>query len=161
MGGPRHTVCQHSLQLDLQTFDHQTNQLILPSSLQASQGVSIELTDSAGFLSFGYGQHPHPHHWRAELHLYYLQFSELCKACTCCKQYDALWNSFAQAEVTGNVTKQQLPGLLADWGKRQPQFCQHAQRLRYGPKLSAEVFDRAIIQGVTFSTPTPRAKRSL
>ncbi|DBA87959.1 TPA: hypothetical protein ACH3X1_004944 [Trebouxia sp. C0004] len=83
-----------------------------------------------------------------------LQFSELCKACTCCPAYDALWMDFLQAEVGGGVTKRRLPGLLDewyDWGRCQPQLCQLAQQLCYGPKLSAEVFDRATIQGVPFS----------
>ena len=147
---------------NLQTFDHQTNELILPSFLQANQGVSIQLTDSHGFLAFGFGQHPDPNHWRAELHRYYLQFPELCKACTCCQTYDALWNRFLQAEVSGSVSKQRLPGLLDqwyDWGKNQPQFCQHAHRLCYGPKLSAEVFDRATIEGVSFSTTKTEGKK--
>ncbi|DBB04048.1 TPA: hypothetical protein ACH3X1_013103 [Trebouxia sp. C0004] len=38
---------------DLQTFDHQTNELILPSFLQANQGVSA---DSHGFVPFGFGK---------------------------------------------------------------------------------------------------------
>ena len=152
---------------DLQTFDHQTNELILPSFLQTVQGVSIQLADSHGFVPFGFGQHPDPNRWRAELHLYYLQFPELCKACTCCSAYDALWKRYLQAEVCGGhhgVTKQRLPGLLDQWyvwGKRQPQLCQHGIRLCYGPKLSAEVFDRATIQGVPFSTTkTEGMKRS-
>lgn len=145
---------------DLQTFDHQTNELILPSFLQANHGVSIQLADSHDFVP--YGQHPDHNHWRAELHLYYLQFPELCKACTCCPTYDALWKRFMQAEVSGGVTKRRLVGLLDQWyvwGKCQPQLCQHAHLLCYGPKLTAEVFDRATIQGVPFSTTKTEGKK--
>ncbi|DBA98717.1 TPA: hypothetical protein ACH3X1_014490 [Trebouxia sp. C0004] len=97
-----------------------------------------------------------------ELHLYYVQFPELCKACTCCPAYDALWMNFLQAEVGGGVTKRRLPGLLDewyDWGRCQPQLCQLAQQLCYGPKLSAEVFDRATIQGVPSSTTKTEGKK--
>ncbi|DBA87879.1 TPA: hypothetical protein ACH3X1_004870 [Trebouxia sp. C0004] len=80
----------------LQTFHHATKQLILPSFLQASEGVAIDMTDSRGFVSFGFGQHQDPHRRRAELHLYYLHFPELAKGCACCGEYDTMWNRFVQ-----------------------------------------------------------------
>ena len=75
-----------------------------------------------------------------------------------------LYGRGMQAEVRGGVTRQRPPGLLDQWyvwGKCQPQLCQHGIRLCYGPKLSAEVFDRATIQGVPFSTTKLRARRDL
>ncbi len=144
------------------TFDGSTNQLILPTFLQAHQGVSIEMSDSSGFQSFGSLQFPDKHHWQAELHLFYMQFPELCQACTCCKQYNELWDRFMQAEVSGTATKQRLPGLLQEWhrwAKQQPDLCQQAKMLCLGPRRTVEVFDRATIQGVPFSTTKTEGKK--
>ena len=66
-----------------------------------------------------------------------------------------------QAHVSGNVTKQRLPTLLdawAEWGRCQSDLCQHAQRLCTGPRQTVEVFDRATIQGVSFSTTATEGK---
>lgn len=146
----------------LHTFDRDTNELILPSFLQAHQGADIEMRDSQGGHRFGHSQRPDPNAWQAELHLFYLQFPELCQVCECCPKYEELWSSFVQAEVSGNVTKQRLPSLLHDWfrwGSQQPQFCQHAQALCSGPRLSVEVYDRAVIQGVEFSSMQTEGKK--
>ncbi|DBA91470.1 TPA: hypothetical protein ACH3X1_003106 [Trebouxia sp. C0004] len=80
------------------------------------------------------------------------------------RAYDALRKEFMQAEVSGGVTKRRLVGLLDQWyvwGRLQPQLCQHAHRLCYGPKLTAEIFDIATIQEVPVSTTkTEGNKRS-
>ena len=99
----------------LHTFDRGTNELILPHFLQAHEGIHIELKDSPGTRLFGHSQRPDPNSWQAELHLFYLQCTELCQACECCPKYDELWNSFVQAEVSGHVTKHRLPELLSRW----------------------------------------------
>ena len=147
----------------MRTFDDSTNQFILPTFLQAHQGVSIELSDSSGFKSFGFGRFPDKHHWQAELHLFYVQFPELCQACTCCGQYNDLWDRYKQAEVSGTATKQRLPGLLEEWhkwGQQQPDLCQQAKMLCSGPRRTAKVFDKATIQGVPFSTTKTEGKKT-
>ena len=149
----------------MSTFNATTNQLVLPSFLQAHEGVSTDRSHSSGFLTFGIGQLPDNHHWQAELHLFYLQFPELCHACTCCNncgQYNELWERYMQAEVSDNVTKQCLPELLGQWytwGQQQPDLCQQARRLCSGPLKSAQVFDRATIQGIRFSTTKTEGKK--
>ena len=146
----------------LPTFDSATNELLLPSFLQAHEGVSIDLFDSSGFLTFGIGQLPDKHSWQAELHLFYVQFPEFCQACTCCGQYHELWARYMQAEVSGSITKQRLPELLGKWykwGKHQPDLCQHARQLCSGPLRSSQVFDQATIQGVRFSTTKTEGKK--
>ncbi|KAL3134392.1 hypothetical protein ABBQ38_006453 [Trebouxia sp. C0009 RCD-2024] len=137
----------------------------LEVSLEVALEIALECLHpegSAGLQAFGFGQHPDPHQWRAELHLYYVAFPELCGACACCQPYDALWTSFVQTEVSGSITRDRLPELLEQWyawGKQQPTSCEQAQRLCYGPKLSVEVFDRATIQGVRFSTTKTEGKK--
>ena len=118
--------------------------------------------DSPGFTTFGIGQRLDTHHWQAELHLFYLQFPELCQACTCCGQYNELWERYVEAFVSVSVTKQRLPQLLLQWyrwGQRQPDLCQQARRLCSGPKKTAQVFDRATIQGIRFSTTKTEGKK--
>ena len=148
----------------MQTFDHATNQLILPSYLQAHEHVPIELTDSQGSKCFGFGQYPDRHAWRAELHLYYVQEPDLCKSCDCCPDYKQLWLNFAQTQVSGSITKKRLPDLLNDWyqwSKQQPDLCEAARVLCYGPKLTAQIYDRATIDGVAFATTGQKARRDL
>ena len=144
------------------TFIPETNQLVLPSFLEAHEGVSIEMSDSPGHTTFGISQSPDHHHWQAELHLFYVQFPELCQACTCCGQYDQLWQRFMREEVSGSVTKQHLPVLLEQWyrwGQQVPEFCQQARQLCSGPLKTVEVFDRATIQGIRFSTTKTENKK--
>ncbi|DBA95122.1 TPA: hypothetical protein ACH3X1_002632 [Trebouxia sp. C0004] len=62
----------------LPTFNSSTNELLLPSFLQAPEGVSIDMFDSSGFVTFGIGQLGDKHFWQAKLHLFYVQFPELC-----------------------------------------------------------------------------------
>ncbi|DBA90689.1 TPA: hypothetical protein ACH3X1_003906 [Trebouxia sp. C0004] len=67
-----------------------------------------------------------------------------------------------QVEVSGSVTKQRLPELHGKWyerGKRQPDLCQQARQLCSGPLKSAQVFDRATIQGIRFSTTETEGKK--
>ena len=88
----------------LPTFNSATNELLLPNFLQAHEGVSIDMFDSPGFFTFGIGQLPDNHSWQAELHLFYVQFPELCQACTCCGQYHShgsatcKWKSVAASQ---------------------------------------------------------------
>ena len=119
------TAFSHSLK----TFDREITQLILPSFLQAGEGVAIDMIDGR-FEAFGFCHRPDPNRWRAELHLFYLQFTELTNGCACCGAFNVLWDCYVQAEVSGNVTKQRLPTLLdawAEWGQCQTDMCQHAQ----------------------------------
>ncbi|DBB07211.1 TPA: hypothetical protein ACH3X1_011776 [Trebouxia sp. C0004] len=105
---------------------------------------------------------PDKHSWQAELHLFYVQSPELCQACTCCGRYDELWERYMQVEVSGSVTKQRLSELLGkwyEWGKRQPDFCQQARQLCSGPLKSAQVSDRATLQGI-FSTTKTEGKKN-
>ena len=85
------------------TINAATNELLLPSYLQAHEGVSIDMFDSSGFLTFGIGQLLDNHSWQAELHLFYVQFLELCQACTCCGQYDELWERYMQINFLETV----------------------------------------------------------
>ena len=55
-----------------------------------------------------------------------------------------------------------LQGLLEEWykwGQQQPDLCQQAKMLCFGPCQTAEVFDRSTIQGVPFSTTKTKGKK--
>ena len=74
--------------------------------------------------------------------------------------YHALWHSFEQAEVSRSVTRQRLPELLdawQAWGQQYYGLCEHAQ-LCHGSRLLVQVYDRAIFQGVRFSTTKTEGK---
>ena len=74
-----------------------------------------------------------------------------------------MWERYMQDEVSGSVTKQRLPELLGksyEWGKQQQNFCQQAHHLCSGPPKSAQVFDRATVQGIRFSTTKSEGKKN-
>ncbi|DBA78705.1 TPA: hypothetical protein ACH3X1_008618 [Trebouxia sp. C0004] len=61
-----------------------------------------------------------------------------------------------------SVTKQRLPVLLRKWyawGQRQPDLFRIARQLCSGPLKSGQVFDRATIQGIRFSTTKSEGKK--
>ncbi|DBA98603.1 TPA: hypothetical protein ACH3X1_014397 [Trebouxia sp. C0004] len=67
-----------------------------------------------------------------------------------------------QVEISGSVRKQRLPVLLGkwyQWGQQQPDLFQQARQLCSGPLKSAQVFDRATIQGIRFSTTKTEGKK--
>ncbi|KAL3154528.1 hypothetical protein ABBQ32_013988 [Trebouxia sp. C0010 RCD-2024] len=147
------------------SFDRTTNQLILPSFLQACQGVPIHIYDSIGSTTFGINQKPDKHDWQAELHRFYCQFPELCGYCKCqpeAEQYDALWLRFLNETGMSNPSKQDLPDALqqwSSWAEAQPELCEHTQQLCYGPMRSVEVFDRARIENANSSTNATKGKK--
>ena len=146
------------------TFDRLTNELILPEFLQAQPAsVKITMSDSSGIKCFGVGQHPDNFDWRAELHSFYCQFPEWCAQCSCCdKSYDELWSKFLVDTSTTKPTRAQLPNALKQWhawANQQPDLCEHAQRLCYGPRCQVTVYDRAQIGGASFSAMTTEGKK--
>lgn len=111
---------------------------------------------------FGSGSHPDPHHWRANLHLLYLNNPELCIHCACqgecnCPSYTALWEQFLTATGVAEAQKADLAEQLDDWHEwaaekaRQGALTPAQAELCSGPVGAAEVFDRAIVGEVRFT----------
>ena len=80
------------------TFSRATYELQLPSFMDADADKRITMFDKHKKTRRfgGHGQHKDPHHWRAELHLFYLKFPQLCKQCECEVQSSCSCLSYAQ-----------------------------------------------------------------
>ena len=72
---------------------------------------------------------------------------------------DRACDADSRASGTYSYDADQLALQRLGWGKCLPLLCQHAHWLCYGLNLSAEVFNRAIIQGVPFSTTKTGGKK--
>jgi len=47
----------------------------------------------------------------------------------------------------------------AQWADQQEDLCHHARQMCYGPRLTTEVYDRAVIDGIAFSSMQTEGKK--
>ena len=138
------------------TFDENTIELHLPDFMQEHEAMPISLTDfkETVRLTSQRGAKGNKARWLAEVHLFYNNFSQLCRACLCtapcdCPNYSALWDRFLQETNRARPTKRQIPAALKAWhlwaqaqldaellSRQQVEVC-------YGPLHTVQHFDRA------------------
>jgi len=150
--GVKHTPFYHVPH----TFDEETFELQLPEFMQEHEAMPISLFDfkETVRLSNRRGAKGNKARWLAELHLFYYNFPQLCRACLCnapcnCPNYSALWDRFLQATDTAMPNKRHLPAVLKQWHLwAQEQMAagllsRHQVEICYGPHHSLRHFDRA------------------
>ena len=102
--------------------------------------------------------------WLAELHLFYLTFSELCRKCLCpdpaaCNHPSnaELWKQFRQEQASGQPekpAKDQIPAALLAWHRwaQQKQAAgvldHHQVSVCYGPAKGVDAYDRIVYGSV-------------
>ena len=143
------------------TFNESTFELDLPSYTKQHESTPIELLDGKEvYLSSNSQASKDEYKWIAELHLFYIEFPELCKKCTCpdsavCTvhpSYTQLWRRFrsdlGQPEMPA---KQHITGALSAWhvwAQEQEDLDDHQVSLCYGPLHFVRAYDRIIYGSV-------------
>ncbi len=101
------------------TFSRHTYKLQLPAFTLNPASTPVTLFDFCGVKRFGRGQHKDRFNCRAEFHLLYCKFPELCNTCDCsgtalctCLNYDELWDKFLKDTGRRVSNKAQIPAAL-------------------------------------------------